>query len=189
MASAPTPKRKAVCSNHIGDASAKKQARGYEPSGCFFICKRRLAHTSLAPAWGEAFCAKALQFLRQGGKVAAGIIPARSQCCQCQQQKHHQCLAQPAALRARRRGRCRREGGRGQGCIRYGFAVGLPACAPCLRQTAGGAAQQIQQPQTGVLVRRYTPPASSPFCRPPAASGFGAVPHSPPSARHRSASA
>ena len=85
-----TPKRKAVCSNHIGDASAKtKPGRFTNPPGLVFSLLKVKAPTQrshqLCPGVGQAFCAKALQFLRQGGKVAAGIVPARSQCCQCQQ--------------------------------------------------------------------------------------------------------
>ena len=66
-------------------------------------------------------------------------------------------------LRVRRRGRRSRKNGRGQSCIRYRSAVGLPACAPCLRQTAGGAAQQIQKPQAGILLRRYAPQPAALF--------------------------
>ena len=114
MASAPTPKRKAVCSNHIGDASAKPSPEGLRTLRAWFFLLKVKAPTQrshqLCPGVGQAFCAKALQLLRQGGKVAAGIVPARSQSCQCQQQKHHQRLAQSVMLRARRHGRCRCEG-------------------------------------------------------------------------------
>ena len=66
MASAPTPKRKAVCSNHIGDASVKtKPGRSMNPPGLVFSIESESANAALTPALPR----RGAGFLRQGSAV------------------------------------------------------------------------------------------------------------------------
>ena len=75
----------------------QKIPEGSHPPGSFLY--------QLCPRMGQAVGSKALQLLRQGGEVAAGVIPRSGKRGQCQNQQKNQGIPHPVPF-ARRCCRC-----------------------------------------------------------------------------------
>ena len=167
MASAPTPKRKAVCSNHIGDASAKtKPGRSMNPPGLVFSIEGESANAALTPALPR----RGASFLRQGfaafgagrqGRRRYSTSPQPVLPLPAAKAPPVLCPAGDASGSAARAAQPQER--QGSKLYPVPFCRRTASMCPLPRQTAGGAAQQIQQPQPGVLVRRYAPQPAALF--------------------------
>ena len=191
MASAPTPKRKAVCSNHIGDASAKtKPGRSMNPPGLVFSIE------SAAAALTPALPRRGAGFLRQGfaafgagrqGRRRYNTSPQPVLPVPVTKEPRVLCPAGDASGSAAWAAQPQeRQGSKLYPvpfCRRTASMCPLPA-ADRWRRGAADPAATGRGSRPAILTA-----ASSPFCCPPAAGGFGAVPHSPPPAQHRSSAA